>query len=101
MAEIDSAAPPLEFTVHMPCDAHFCPAVTQMAAKVASSLGYSADEVDEVRSAIERAFAEAGPDGLARDVQVSVTMRGGGEAMSATVSCDAHTLLELSRPHSL
>ena len=101
MTDTDPATTPLQFTARFPCDGCFRPAVARLASKVASSLGYSEGEAQEVGEAIERAFDETAHGGeTGREVQVQVTFRSGGEALTATVSCATRTLLELSRPHS-
>jgi hypothetical protein len=100
MTDPDPDTTPLQFTASFPCDGRFRPAVARLAAKVASSLGYSEGETREIGEAIERAFVDvAHGGGVGHEVQVQVTFRGGGEALSATVSYDTRTLLELSRPH--
>jgi hypothetical protein len=94
-------ASPLQFSASFPCHGRFRPAVGELAVKVATSLGYSDDEAREVGLAVERAFAEAAEGDCAHhEVEVRVTLRSGGEATAATVSCASRTLLELSRPHS-
>ncbi len=99
MTTPDAPAVPLRFSASFPCDPRFRPAVADLAAKVARSLGYGEAEAQQVGQSIERAFGEAAdrqPGG--GDIEMDVTLRAPGEAIEASVRCPRGLLLDLSRP---
>jgi hypothetical protein len=98
MADTGTTGRALQFSATFPCDERFCPAVADLGAKVAVSLGYPESEAHVVGQAVHRAFEEA--IGLAAgtgEVHVDVTLRDGGEAIDATVRWSHRVLLQLTR----
>jgi hypothetical protein len=101
MSLTDAPAGPLRFSATFPCDGRFCPAVADLAVRVAGSLGYPEAEARSFGEEIYRAFELAvGQSAGHGSVHVDVTLRAGGEALDASVRCSDRVLLELTRPRA-
>lgn len=100
MSLTDAPAVPLRFSATFPCDGRFCPAVADLAVKVAGSLGYPEAEARSFGEEIYRAFEQAVGQAGHGSVHVDVTLRAGGETLDATVRCSDRVLLELTRPRA-
>ncbi len=105
MSATDASAVPLRFSATFPCDGRFCPAVADLAVKVAGSLGYPDAEAKSIGEAIHLAFEQAVGQSAGQatghgSVHVDVTLRAGGDVIDATVRCSDRVLLELTRPRA-
>jgi hypothetical protein len=101
MAEPDDSAGPAAFAASFPPEQRFVATAAELAARLASTCGCSAEAAEEVRGAVSRAFSQALASAVAGGPGIDVTLRTGAGGFEADVTCGGQILLHCAKARSV
>ena len=100
MTETAESTGPMAFAARFPPEARFAATAGELAAKLAASCGCAPEAAEQLRGAVNGAFAEALAPAAAGGHGIDVTLRTDNGAFEADVACGGRTLLHCSQTRS-